>query len=150
MSWWRYVVGVAGTDAQVEIAKKVKVDQSTVSRWKNSDAPGKAENVAKLARAYGRPVLEAFVAANFLTADEARQRPAAQPSLEGITDDDLIELVATRIRRGGGGHADRSPSTSHPASGPGLSVVDDKVGDLVAADEQEQSISGEQEGVQEP
>lgn len=101
MSWWKYVVGIAGTDAQVEIAKAVKLDQSTVSRWKTSDAPGKAENVAKLARAYKRPVLEAFVAAKFLTEEEAKVKPAAVPDLTRFTNDELLELVRARMREEG-------------------------------------------------
>lgn len=99
MTWWGYVKSVAPHDTNATIAKRVGVSAPSVSRWqgKNSADPATA---AAFARAYGRPVLEAFVAAGFLTADEAGEQPAAPPSLATLSDDDLIEEVRRRMRGG--------------------------------------------------
>lgn len=99
MTWWSYVKSVAQGDTNATIAKKVGISAPSVSRWqgKNSADPTTA---AAFARAYGRPVLEAFVAAGFLTADEAGEQPAAPPSLATLSDDDLIEEVRRRMTGG--------------------------------------------------
>lgn len=103
MSWWSYVERIIGDDNQKTVAAKIGVDQATVSRWKVADTPGKAENVIQLARGYGRPVLEAMVAAGFLTEAEAKVRPAAAPSLNSLSDDELVGEIRRRMKRGGGG-----------------------------------------------
>ena len=46
-------------------------------------------------------MLEAFVAAGFLTPEEAGEQPSAAPSLFGLTDDELLTEVARRMREGG-------------------------------------------------
>jgi len=97
MNWWRYVERISAGDDQKAIAAKAGIDQSTVSRWKSSKSPGKAENVAAFARAYERPVVEAFVAAGFITGEEAGERPAAAPSLDDLTDDELLAEVRRRM-----------------------------------------------------
>lgn len=128
MSWWEYVERLAGDDDQKTIAEKVGIDQSSISRWKSS-GPGKAENVAALARAYGRPVLEAFVVAGFLSAVEAKARPVAAPDFTKLTNDELLSLVRDRMtEEGGGEHGNSSASTNPPGSGPDrpdLTIVDD-------------------------
>ena len=97
MTWWSYVQRVAGGDTNATIAKKVGVSPPSVSRWqgKNSADPATA---AAFARAYDRPVLEAFVAAGFLTPEEAGERPSAPPSLASLTDEELIEEVGRRMK----------------------------------------------------
>lgn len=96
MSWWEYVERVAQTSRQRDISDKTSLDPSAVSRWKTGHVP-KADMVATFARAYGRPVLEAFVAAGFLTAAEAKERPSAAPSLDQLSDEDLLQEVADRM-----------------------------------------------------
>lgn len=68
MTWWQYVQQVSGTTNQTEIAKKVGLSGPSVSRWRTS-AP-KPPNAAAFARAYGRPVIEAFIAARFLNPED--------------------------------------------------------------------------------
>lgn len=69
MTWWEYVQRIAGTASPSEISRRTGIGQSSIGRW-GSSSP-KPENVAVFARAYERPVLEAFVAAGFLTEEEA-------------------------------------------------------------------------------
>ncbi|MCC5574558.1 hypothetical protein IMZ11_02745 [Microtetraspora sp. AC03309] len=69
MSWWEYVQRVAGTASPSEIGRRTGIGQSSVGRWQLSSP--KVESVAAFAKAYERPVLEAFIAAGFLTEEEA-------------------------------------------------------------------------------
>lgn len=103
MSWWRYVESVTH-DGPTSIASKVGVSGPSVSRWNGTTKRPDPAVVAAFARAYDRPVLEAFIAAGFLTAAEAGEKPAApaaKVSLTAIDDDDLVNEVARRIREGG-------------------------------------------------
>jgi transcriptional regulator with XRE-family HTH domain len=95
MTWWKYVLKTSGEASQVEIAQRVGISPASISRWKES-AP-KPENVAAFARAYNRPVLEAFVAAGFLSADEAKERPAGRPTLDSFTTAELLDEVTKRV-----------------------------------------------------
>lgn len=97
--WWDYVQQVAKGAKQAEIAERAGVNQVTVSRWKKGAESARPENVAAFARAYGRPVLEAFVAAGFLTAEEADVRPEARLHAADLDDTALIDEIARRLRR---------------------------------------------------
>ena len=70
----------------------------SVSRWFSQGSLPDPATAARLARSYDRPVLEAFVAAGFLTPEEAGERPSAPPSLVSLTDDELIEEVGRRMK----------------------------------------------------
>lgn len=98
MGWIDYVREVAGQDApQTEIARAAKVTGPTVSRWLSGGQGVAPEAAAEFARHYRRPVLEAFVAAGFLTAEEAKARPAAAPDYTKLSNDQLIELLRGRL-----------------------------------------------------
>lgn len=103
MSWWEYVVRTSGTDSPKAMQARTRIEGPNFSRWKGGHTP-KVEMVAAFARAYGRPVLEAFVAAGFLTAAEARQRPAAVPSVGSLANDELLDEIRKRL-------ADVAPTT---------------------------------------
>jgi transcriptional regulator with XRE-family HTH domain len=95
--WWRYVTEVAGGDSQAKLARRTGLSPATVSRWQGADP--RPHNVAVFAAAYGRPVLEAFVAAGFLTEQQARaQVVRADPTV--LTDDELLAEVRARMGRG--------------------------------------------------
>lgn len=125
MSWWDYVARVANTSRQRDIEDRTGIDASNFSRWKSGQIP-KPSLVRQFAAAYGRPVLEAFIAAGFLDPQEAGQRPAAPPSLDQLSDDDLLDELRARLRRGddGGNTAPKKPSGGPgpqdiPRAGPG-------------------------------
>lgn len=82
--------------SQEAIGEKVGMSQSAVGRWKMSSP--KPEGVAAFARAFNRPVLEAFVAAGFLTDEDARltQVPA---DLTAVESDLLLEEIRRRLAR---------------------------------------------------
>lgn len=110
MTWWQYVETHAAGETQERIARRVDVSTPTVGRWRNS-AP-RPETVAAFARAYGRPVLEAFVAAGFLTADEAGAQVTTH-RLEEPSDEQLLSLLARRLRQA---REDVMGNAQHPAS----------------------------------
>lgn len=124
MSWWEYVVQTSGTDSPKAMQAITGVDSPNFSRWKAGHVP-KADMVADFARAYGRPVLEAFIAARFLTAEEARERPSAAPSLDTLEDEQLLDEIRRRMRHV---QAEEAPKNQAPGSG-----ADGNVTELPAA-----------------
>lgn len=92
VSWWEYVQRVSGGVAQGAIAERMGMSQSAVGRWQSSSP--KPETVASFARVFSRPVVEAFVAAGFLTEEEAalREVPADLSQVD-------TELLLSEIRR---------------------------------------------------
>ena len=75
MEWSQYVKQVMGRCNQSDAAELTGVDQTTLSRWLNQGSSGRisTQAVARFARGFNRPVLEAFVIAGFITAEEAGQ-----------------------------------------------------------------------------
>lgn len=90
-----YVSSVVGSDTQATIGLKAGVSAATISRW-SVFAP-KPENVAAFARAYRRPVLEAFIAASFLSEEEAGQQPEVKPSAASLSNDELLQELRGRL-----------------------------------------------------
>ncbi|HEY9251566.1 MAG TPA: helix-turn-helix transcriptional regulator [Nocardioides sp.] len=119
--WWDYVQQVAKGAKQADIAERAGVNQVTVSRWKKGAESARPENVAAFARAYGRPVLEAFVAAGFLTSEEAEVRPDASLTPADLESEALVEEIARRLRvtsyTGGGKTANFVAAASPDESG---------------------------------
>lgn len=95
-SWWSYVQRVSRDASQQAIAERTGIGQSSVGRWKTSEP--KPGNVRAFALSYGRPVLEAFVAAGFLNQREAN---LITPPLDlsGVDDDALLTEVRRRMKR---------------------------------------------------
>lgn len=114
MTWWAYVRKHVG-DVQRRAAEAAGVTPSAVSRWNSGGTPDPVA-VATFARTCGRPVLEAFVAAGFLTAEEAGERPSAPPSLQALDDEELLDEVRERMRRGGTNGT--TPEAEEKMSGP--------------------------------
>lgn len=99
MEWRLYIQQVIGSDRQIDVARKTGVDQTTISRWLSAeqDAPRlSSQAVAAFARGYGRPVLEAFVVAGFLTPEEAGM--PVDPVVD-LTKVEVGDLVAELNRR---------------------------------------------------
>jgi len=96
-TWFDYVCRVAGTDVQTQIERETGIGQSNLSRWKAGGVPT-PDHAGRVARSYSRPVLEAFVAAGFLTADEAGAQVVADVTLEHFSDETLMEEISSRLR----------------------------------------------------
>lgn len=101
LGWSEYVALVVGTDRQTDAAHKTGIDQTTISRWlkpETSSMRRTSQSVRAFARGYGRPVLEAFVVAGFLTEDEAGvQIDTALPDLGSVASHDLIAELDRRL-----------------------------------------------------
>jgi len=96
-SWTEYVTRVSRPLTQQQIAQKCGVAQTNVGRWLRGD-PGvpRVESVIAFARAFGRPLLEAFIAAGFMTpADAAAVTQLRTP----LRDYDTLELIEELRRR---------------------------------------------------
>lgn len=93
-AWATYVERVTGGASQSAIADKAGLSQSAVNRWHTSTP--KPETVVALARAYDRPVLEAFVAAGFLSEDDAALNEI-KASARDLSDEDLVAELQRRM-----------------------------------------------------
>lgn len=124
--WAEYVSTLTKGVGIDESGRRVGVDGSTISRWRNGKAmPRNPAEAAALAVAFGADVLEAFVAAGYLTPAEAK-RPRVQ-SLKAVPDRVLVDEIARRLGQGG--------ATVTPIR-PDLSPVDDTL-DAAALDAKE-------------
>lgn len=95
-SWWSYVKRVSRDAPQQAIAERAGLSQSTINRWQSGEP--KPGNVRSFALAYERPVLEAFIAAGFLTQQEANLI-TPPVDLTRLGDDQLIDEVRRRMKR---------------------------------------------------
>jgi hypothetical protein len=78
----------------------------------------------RFARAVGDSPLLALTAAGFLTEAEAKVQPMAAPDFSQLSNDELLELVRSRMREeGGGAHAGSAAPIDPPGSGPHLAAV---------------------------
>ncbi|MDB5716464.1 MAG: family transcriptional regulator [Sphingomonadales bacterium] len=123
MNWKAFVNETRGNDLQKDVAAKTGVNASTVSRWLSSGEPGTADNVIAFARAYKVEPLGALIAAGMLTEDEAKARPARRPDLTKFTNDELLELVHSRMQGGSGEHADSSATNTEAGESRPLRAV---------------------------
>jgi transcriptional regulator with XRE-family HTH domain len=88
MSWPEYVRRLSRGDNQVAIESRTSIDQGTVSRWLRGKTTPSPAQAAKFAQSYDGNVLEAFVAAGFLTAEQAGIPPAAPQGFAAMIDAD--------------------------------------------------------------
>jgi transcriptional regulator with XRE-family HTH domain len=95
--WWQYVQAVTGAANNSEIAKRMDIDMSHMTRWKNGQTPS-PPFVKRFAKAYNRNVLEAFVAAEYLDQDEAELHEVTIGA-EDLTLDQLLEEIRRRAAR---------------------------------------------------
>jgi transcriptional regulator with XRE-family HTH domain len=99
-SWPQYVsYWIEDDERQVDVADRTGIDQTTISRWLAGERKSiTSQSVAKFARGYGRPVIEAFVAAGFLSESEAGLQTSDMPDWRKITDAQLLAELQRRMR----------------------------------------------------
>jgi hypothetical protein len=71
-TWSDFVLKVASEDGSSAISNKTGINQSSIYRWINNDATPSPAHAAKFATTYGADVLDAFVAAGYVTEDDIR------------------------------------------------------------------------------
>lgn len=96
--WWKYITGIIGDSTYSEAATKAGFDKSAFTRWKKG-ARADPDFVVKVARAYNANVLEALVAAEFITEEEAKLvEVAPRLSLRLATDEQLTDELLRRLK----------------------------------------------------
>ena len=138
--WSRYVHALTRGEPQDAVGRKAGVNGSTVHRWRNGSRPGRPAEVAALAVAYGGNVLEAFVAAGYLTAEQAGVPPKAPPDWDTVSNEELLEQVAARLDRDAASRSGSGQSVSAPTGNSSVAM----------AAHEDVSIAGEQEVRNEP
>jgi hypothetical protein len=83
------------------IAERAQIEPSKLTRQLKGEL--KVQTVVAVARAYGGSLLRAFVAAGFITEDEATSM-AALSGIEKATDRELAEEILRRVRANEGEH----------------------------------------------
>lgn len=81
----------------VAISRAAEVDAGNVSRWKTGKVKPSAESVVKIARTWGKPPVEALVAAGYLSSAEASEVIEVHTGLATLTDAELIAEVQQRM-----------------------------------------------------
>lgn len=108
----------------VRFEQESGISRTRLVHWRNGSNVS-PDNVRAAAEAFNVPVLQAFVAAGFLTAEEARQKAAAPVDPATLTNDQLLEEVRRRM----GGNANRAgPSRADVAREPGRYTVGEPEG----------------------
>lgn len=96
--WWDYITEIIGDSTYSHAATKAGIDKSAFTRWKKG-ARADPDFVVKIARAYNANVLEALVAAEFITEAEAKLQ---EIKVGGITLNDasnqqLLDEIMRRL-----------------------------------------------------
>ena len=99
MPWWTFVQQTARGDTQARIGGRIGVTGPSVGRWSKGALPDPS-TAARFAREYGRPVLEAFLAAGYLTPEEADAQPSQQRPITTYSGDELADEIRDRLRKG--------------------------------------------------
>ncbi|ATW60824.1 immunity repressor [Gordonia phage BENtherdunthat] len=95
--WWSYFKRIAGTETGRVIAEAAQVSEPQVSRWKSGKNRPDAEALITFARHYGRPPVEAIVAAGYLSPDEVGAVVDVTRPIGDIANNELLREVQRRI-----------------------------------------------------
>ena len=99
-SFWEYVTRIAGDQQNREIAQSIGVDASAISRWRAGEQP-RVKTVIAFARGYGRPAVEALIAAGYLDVADAFSSVEVGKGmgLSEISDEDLWAELQRRWKK---------------------------------------------------
>jgi hypothetical protein len=96
-SWWEYVQRVSAHASNKDVAAAAQMDPSAITRWKKGEKP-RAESVVAFARGYRRPVLEALIAADYITQDDLEPKAVQiHDSVTELSDSDLLMEMQRRL-----------------------------------------------------
>ncbi|AVI03672.1 immunity repressor [Gordonia phage Confidence] len=96
-SWWSYFKRIAGTETGRVIAEAAQVSEPQVSRWKTGKNRPDAEALITFARHFGRPPVEAIVAAGYLNADEVGAVVDITRPVGDLANNELLAEVHRRM-----------------------------------------------------
>lgn len=98
-----YIRDISDGASNVELARIAGVNKSTVGRW--DETLPNLEPVVRLARHYGRPVLEALVVADLITAEDVA-RTSRPLNVETLSNHAILREIDRRMT-----HVSDSPAT---------------------------------------
>ncbi|WP_104333782.1 hypothetical protein [Rathayibacter sp. AY2B5] len=104
-----HIEQISGTKSLRSVALAAGITPSTLVR--QLDGEMKAATVVAICRAYGAPILPAFVAAGYISPDEARAS-ISEAALRSATDRQLAEEILRRVIEAEGEH----PELTDPIS----------------------------------
>lgn len=113
-SWWDWVKRHLDerTWSQADLARNAEIDLSVIHRWRSQGAQPSPKNAARVASAFGRPVVDAAVAAGHYTREELK---VPEPDLKAFSNDQLLAEV--RERMGGDGRLQQERRTHTTGGG---------------------------------
>lgn len=97
MHWSEYVTSRAEGRNQEELAFRVGVSQSTISRWANGKGQPSAEGAMTFARVVGDSPLVGLLMAGFLREDEVDGVVRVADGLSGTETDALLTELGRRM-----------------------------------------------------
>ena len=96
-TWPEYLRRVTGGATQAQIAERVGLGRLSVCNWLHGKTQPKAETVITVARALGRPPIEALVAAGYLGAADIDGKVELRASLADVDGQALGVEVLRRL-----------------------------------------------------
>lgn len=117
VTWTAFLDATAGEVSGSEIARRLGVNSSTVSRWRAGTASPSAEQVIAFAREYDEDPIYALFAAGFLTLEETKSsgEPPYQMQLRDFSDLALAREIVRRVEEGESVVLDAPLGSEHPA-----------------------------------
>ncbi|MCH9722307.1 MAG: helix-turn-helix domain-containing protein [Actinomycetia bacterium] len=98
-TWPEYLRRISGGATQAQIAARIGIGRLSVCNWLHGKTQPKAEKVISVARAFGRPPVEALLAAAYLGAEEVGGPVKVSVSLEQVLGELLGAEVLRRLTR---------------------------------------------------
>ena len=96
-TWPEYVRRISGPATQAQIAERIGIGRLSVCNWLHGKTRPKAETVITVARAFGRPPVEALLAAAYLRADEIDQPVEVRVSPRDLPTEEIAAEVHRRL-----------------------------------------------------
>ena len=96
-TWPEYVRRISGRATQAQIAERIGIGRLSVCNWLHGKTRPKAETVITVARAFGRPPVEALLAAAYLRPDEIDQPFEVRVSPRDLPTEEIAAEVHRRL-----------------------------------------------------
>ena len=96
-TWPDYLRRITGNATQAQIAERIGIGRLSVCNWLHGKTRPKAETVITVARVYGRPPVEALLAAQYLEPTEVQQPIDGLSSMEILTTIDEVVRVEEHL-----------------------------------------------------
>ncbi len=116
-TWPQYIDRVTSSATNKEIAQRIGIHASLISRWRSNEAQPSAKHAVAFAKGYRRPPQEALLVIGLLTDEDVELLDGLPPSVTELPTEDLFaeisRLLAEIKRRLAQGRAARADDTEH-------------------------------------